>query len=86
MQGFPGPDRLFVAQVGGPVDPHERLQFVLFHAFAFVIQDTEVVLGGGVILQVYTTLAELGKEVPPVAEKPQPAVPIRKSITRDYII
>ncbi|MFP6697482.1 MAG: MucR family transcriptional regulator [Alphaproteobacteria bacterium] len=38
------------------------------------------------IQQVYTTLAELGKEVPPVAEKPQPAVPIRKSITPDYII
>ncbi|MDE0725088.1 MAG: MucR family transcriptional regulator [Alphaproteobacteria bacterium] len=38
------------------------------------------------IQQVYTTLAELGKEVPPVVEKPQPAVPIRKSITPDYII
>ena len=38
------------------------------------------------IQQVYTTLAELGKEVPPVEEKPQPAVPIRKSITPDYII
>ncbi len=37
------------------------------------------------IQQVYTTLAELGKEAAPTAEKPQPAVPIRKSITPDYI-
>jgi len=31
-------------------------------------------------------LAELGKETPAAAEKPQPAVPIRKSITPDFII
>jgi predicted transcriptional regulator len=37
------------------------------------------------IQHVYTALAELGKEAAPVAEKPQPAVPIRKSITPDYI-
>jgi predicted transcriptional regulator len=37
------------------------------------------------IQHVYTALAELGKETAPVAEKPQPAVPIRKSITPDYI-
>ena len=38
------------------------------------------------IQQVFATLAELGKEAAPAAEKPQPAVPIRKSITPDYII
>ena len=38
------------------------------------------------IQEVYTTLAELGKEKAPVVEKPQPAVPIRKSITPDHII
>ena len=38
------------------------------------------------IQQVYATLAELGKEAPAAAEKPQPAVPIRKSITPDFII
>ena len=37
------------------------------------------------IQQVYTALAELGKEAAPPAAKPQPAVPIRKSITPDYI-
>jgi len=39
----------------------------------------------GLIQQVYATLASVGK-VPPPAEKPQPAVPIKKSIHPDYII
>ena len=38
------------------------------------------------IQEVYATLSELGKEKAPVVEKPQPAVPIRKSITPDHII
>ena len=38
------------------------------------------------IEEVYKTLSELGKEKTPAAEKPQPAVPIRKSITPDHII
>ena len=38
------------------------------------------------IEDVYKTLSELGKEKTPVAEKLQPAVPIRKSITPDHII
>ena len=37
------------------------------------------------IQHVYAALAELGKEAAPAAEKPAPAVPIRKSITPDYI-
>lgn len=36
--------------------------------------------------QVYATLAALGQETAPAAEKPEPAVPIRKSVTPDYII
>jgi predicted transcriptional regulator len=39
----------------------------------------------GLIQQVYATLSAVGK-VPPPAEKPQPAVPIKKSIHPDYII
>jgi predicted transcriptional regulator len=39
----------------------------------------------GLIQQVYATLAGVGK-VPPPAEKPQPAVPVKKSIHPDYII
>lgn len=35
---------------------------------------------------VYTTLAKQGDEAEPEKEKPQPAVPIRKSVTPDYII
>ena len=38
------------------------------------------------IEEVYKTLSELGKEKTPAAEKLQPAVPIRKSITPDHII
>jgi predicted transcriptional regulator len=40
----------------------------------------------GLIDQVYRTLAGLGTEPAPVAERPQPAVPIKKSITPEYII
>ncbi len=39
----------------------------------------------GLIEQVYNTLSSLGEEAA-VQERPQPAVPIRKSITPDYII
>ncbi|MGK9170089.1 MucR family transcriptional regulator [Inquilinus limosus] len=40
----------------------------------------------GLIEQVYRALNGLGTEPAPVAEKPQPAVPIKKSVTPDYII
>jgi len=36
--------------------------------------------------QVYKTLATSSAEPAPVAERPQPAVPVKKSITPDYII
>jgi predicted transcriptional regulator len=39
----------------------------------------------GLIQQVYATLAGVGKVAPP-AERPQPAVPVKKSIHADYII
>jgi predicted transcriptional regulator len=38
------------------------------------------------IEQVYRALGGLGTAPVPVVEKPQPAVPIKKSITPDYII
>lgn len=38
------------------------------------------------ISQVYKTLSDVGTETPPVAERPQPAVPIKKSVTPDFII
>ena len=38
------------------------------------------------IRQVYTTLAALGNESDPVADRPEPAVAIRKSITPEFII
>jgi predicted transcriptional regulator len=39
-----------------------------------------------VIEQVYRALNGLGTEPVPVVEKPQPAVPIKKSVTPDFII
>lgn len=39
----------------------------------------------GVIEQVYRTLAGVGKE-PAAAERPQPAVPIRRSVQPEYLV
>ena len=50
LQGVAGPDRFFVAQAGGTVDPHVGLQVVFLDALALVIQKTEIVLRAGVIL------------------------------------
>ena len=38
------------------------------------------------IEQVYKTLATVGQEPAPQPERPQPAVPIKKSVTADYIV
>lgn len=38
------------------------------------------------IQQVYNTLATIGKSTSATAERPQPAVPIKRSVTPDYII
>ncbi|MCB9946906.1 MAG: MucR family transcriptional regulator [Rhodospirillaceae bacterium] len=38
------------------------------------------------ITQVYRTLANVGVDEQPQPERPQPAVPIKKSVTPDYII
>jgi predicted transcriptional regulator len=38
------------------------------------------------INQVYNSLANIGSAVAPPAERPQPAVPIRKSVHADYIV
>jgi predicted transcriptional regulator len=38
------------------------------------------------IQRIYKTLASVGMETVPNAERPQPAVPIKKSVTPDYIV
>ncbi|HYD63909.1 MucR family transcriptional regulator [Azospirillum sp.] len=38
------------------------------------------------IEQVYKSLSNVGVEQVPVEERPQPAVPVKKSVTPDYII
>ena len=39
-----------------------------------------------VIENVFKTLSGLGKEVDALADRPQPAVPIKKSIQNDYLV
>jgi len=36
--------------------------------------------------EVYKTLSGVGTETQPVAERPQPAVPVKRSVTPDYIV
>jgi predicted transcriptional regulator len=38
------------------------------------------------IQQVYATLANIGKAQSSAIERPQPAVPVKRSITPDYIV
>lgn len=38
------------------------------------------------IRQVYSTLASIGQAPAEAAERPQPAVPVKKSVTPDYIV
>lgn len=38
------------------------------------------------IEQVYRTLSNVGSEPQPTVERPQPAVPIKKSVTPEYIV
>jgi len=38
------------------------------------------------INQVYNSLANIGSAPPPPAERPQPAVPVKKSVFPDYIV
>lgn len=38
------------------------------------------------IQQVYRSLSSIGKEAPPLLDRPQPAVPIKRSITPEYLI
>lgn len=40
----------------------------------------------GLIQRVYKTLANVNGEAAAYAERPQPAVPIKKSVTADYIV
>jgi predicted transcriptional regulator len=40
----------------------------------------------GVIRSVYTALSGLGTEPPPIIEKPEPAVPIKRSVFADHIV
>jgi predicted transcriptional regulator len=40
----------------------------------------------GLIRQIHRTLNEIGQGTAPAAERPNPAVPIKKSVTSDYVV
>ena len=40
----------------------------------------------GLIQDIYRTLSSVGREAPVAAEKPPPAVPVKKSIFADYLV
>ena len=40
----------------------------------------------GVIQRIYRALAGLGGEIAAIGDKPQPAVPVKKSVTPDHIV
>jgi predicted transcriptional regulator len=52
------------------------------------VANNTVALGDlpGLIAQVHGALTGMGRTVEPVAERPQPAVPVKKSVTPDYIV
>jgi predicted transcriptional regulator len=52
------------------------------------VANNTVALGDlpGLIAQVHRALTGLGKAVEPVVERPQPAVPIKKSVTPEYLV
>lgn len=52
------------------------------------VSNNTVALGDlpSLIEQVYRTLSNVGTEPTPQPERPQPAVPIKKSVTPDYIV
>ncbi|NNG05768.1 MAG: MucR family transcriptional regulator [Inquilinus sp.] len=68
-------------------EPQELLSLTTQIVSAHVSNNAVDVPGlSGLIEKVYKALAGIGAEVPAAAERPQPAVPIKKSVTPDFII
>ncbi len=69
--------------------PHADLMGLTAEIVAAHVSNNPVPLGDlpSLIQEVYRTLASVGQPVvPPAPERPQPAVPIKKSITPEYLI
>jgi len=68
--------------------PSNELLSLTAEIVAAHVSNNTVAVGDlpNLIDQVYKTLANVGTEPAPQVERPQPAVPIKKSVTPDYII
>ena len=70
-----------------PTDSSELLELTTEIVSSHVANNTVTVNDlPNLIQQVYNTLAAIGKSSAPSAERPQPAVPIKRSVTPDFII
>ena len=68
--------------------PSTELLSLTTEIVAAHVSNNTVALGDlpTLIEQVYRSLANVGVEPVPTEERPQPAVPIKKSVTPDYIV
>ncbi len=70
-----------------PTDTSELLELTTEIVSSHVANNTVTVNDlPNLIQQVYNTLATVGKSSTLAAERPQPAVPIKRSVTPDFII
>lgn len=72
--------------MAAPANPSDLLALTAEIVAAHVSKNT-VVVGElpHLIQQVYMSLSHVGREQP-AAQRPQPAVPVKKSVTPDYIV
>lgn len=68
--------------------PSNELLSLTADIVAAHVSNNTVALGDlpNLIEQVFRSLSTVGVESPPVEERPQPAVPIKKSVTPDFIV
>jgi MucR family transcriptional regulator, transcriptional regulator of exopolysaccharide biosynthesis len=65
------------------VDPYQVAEIVSSYVRHHKIEPDQLV---GLIVEVHRALASLGRGASPAQEPPKPAVPIRRSVRRDYVV
>jgi len=65
------------------VDLHQVAEIVSSYVRHHKIEPNKLV---GLIVEVHRALASLGHGASPAQEPPKPAVPIRRSVRRDYVV
>jgi len=71
-----------------PLSPKDETRKLTVQIVSAHVANNTVALSDlpGLIEQIYTALNGLGKPVEPVLTRPEPAVPIKKSVTPDYLV